>query len=85
MGFEYGSEYSRDVKKLDDSWREPLRAKLEKIKANPNSGKPLKHYANVFSERVSNKRVIYHVNGDVIKLICFKNREDAYDYLRGMR
>jgi mRNA-degrading endonuclease RelE of RelBE toxin-antitoxin system len=84
LDFEYGSKYLQDIKKLDASWREPLRAKLKKIKADPTSGKPLKHYANVFSERVLNKRLIYHVTDDVIKLICFKNREDVFDYLRRM-
>lgn len=47
LDFEYSDEYARDVKKLDKSWREPLLAKLEKIREKPNSGKPLAHYPNV--------------------------------------
>ena len=85
MNFEYGPEYQKDVKRLDASWREPLQARLERIAANPRTEKPLKHFSDVFSARIRSKRLIYKVEGGIIKLACFKNRDEVYEYLRKIR
>ncbi len=42
----------------------------------PEDGsKPLKHLANVFSERVENRRLVYKADKGALLLICFKSRD----------
>ncbi|VVB67798.1 Uncharacterised protein [Candidatus Norongarragalina meridionalis] len=83
MNFEYSPEYEKDVKRPDKPMREQLLSKLEKIGKNPNVGKPMKHRSNVFSERIGEKRLLYLVEGETVKLLCFKNRDEVYGYFRG--
>ncbi|MFA4946099.1 MAG: type II toxin-antitoxin system RelE/ParE family toxin [Candidatus Micrarchaeia archaeon] len=85
MNFEYSPEYEKDVKKLDSTWREPLKARLERIAANPHAEKPLKHFSNVFSARIGSKRLVYKVDGATVKLACFKSRDEVYDYLKKIK
>ena len=75
-------EFERDVGKLDRGMKRQLGKAIEKISKNPNAGKPLKHLDSVFSERVSNFRLIYQFKDDGMLLVCFKNRDEVYGYLK---
>ncbi len=74
--------FEHDVKKLDGSIKQRLKKSLEKIISAPTGGKPLKHFHNVFSERIENYRLAYRVKDNEILLICFKNRDEVYEYLK---
>ncbi|MBU1196876.1 hypothetical protein KJ765_00030 [Candidatus Micrarchaeota archaeon] len=87
MEFESTSVFDNDVKKLDKNGRKKLKNLLEKIALQPESGKPMEHYANVFSKRTTNRRLVWQVNKkkDKIRLLLYKNRDGAYDALRQMK
>lgn len=70
--------------RLDGSMRPRLKAAIEKIVRQPQSGKPLKHFSNVFSECVGPFRLIYKLEPDVLLLVCFKNRDEVYDELAAL-
>ncbi len=74
--------FEKDVKKLDVALKARIKKAIEKIAANPEGGKPLKHLPNVFSERIDNCRLIYRASGNEILLVCFKNREQVYEFLK---
>ncbi len=74
--------FEKDVRKLDGSLKPRLKKAIEKIMQAPFLGKPLKHLPNVFSERVDNFRLIYRVKDGELLLVCFKNREAVYSYLK---
>ena len=79
--------FERDVKKLDASVKRELKRAVSKIIDNPLKGKPLKHFKNVFSERVRNFRVVYRFveSRDEVLLVCFRNREEVYDFLKALK
>ena len=82
MKFVQTETFERDVRKLDGSLKPRLKKAIEKISQAPFLGKPLKHLQNVFSERVLNFRLIYRVKDDELLLVCFKNREGVYAFLK---
>jgi len=84
MEFESTPVYDRDVKKLDKHERMLLQELLETIRNNPQIGKPMEHYSNVFSKRTGVRRLIYKVNlqARIIILILYENRDEAYETLR---
>ena len=78
--------FDKDVKKLDKSACKLVQQLIEKIRQQPQSGKPLRHYANAFSQRTGHKRLIYLVKlqeGKIL-LALYKNRDDVYDALKGL-
>ena len=86
MDFETSPLYDRDVKKLDKHERRLLLELLEKIRQDPQIGKPMEHYANVFSKRTGPRRLIYKLKlqEGIISLILYENRDEAYETLRKM-
>ncbi len=74
-------EFGNDIKRADKPVKEALRKKIDKISGNPSSGKPMKHNANVFSERIEGFRLIYKIDGKRLILLCFKKRDQVYGYL----
>jgi len=86
MEFESTSVFDKDVKKLDRNERRQLKAVLEKISLQPDSGKPLHHYANVFSRRVCERRLVYqYKSGEKrILLLLYKNRDEAHEELKSI-
>jgi mRNA-degrading endonuclease RelE of RelBE toxin-antitoxin system len=87
MEFESTPVFDKDVKKLDRNERKLLQELLEKIRLQPEIGKPMEHYANVFSKRTEHRRLIYQVKrreGEII-LLLYENRGEAYENLRKMK
>jgi len=87
MIFESTAVFDKDVKKLDKHERKELKDLLDKIEKQPELGKPLEHYANVFSKRTIHRRLIWQVKkqeGNIL-LLLYKNRDEAYEALREMQ
>ena len=87
MEFESTPVFDNDIKKLDKNERKQLEELLEKILEKPEMGKPLEHYANVFSKRTKHRRLIYLVKNEIgkILLVMYKNREEVYEALKKIR
>ena len=87
MELESTPVFDKDVKKLDRNERKLLRELLGTIGRQPEIGKPMEHYANVFSKRTGHRRVVYQVKRQEgkILLLFYKNRDGAYEELRRMR
>ncbi len=87
MEFESTLVFDRDVKKLDKHEKKVLKELLEKIAKQPEIGKPMGHFANVFSKRTIHRRLIWQVKKqeNKILLLLYKNRDEVYEELRQMR
>jgi len=81
------SVFDKDIKKLDKHESKLLRGLLEKIRERPETGKPMEHYANVFSKRTVHRRLVWQVKRQEgkILLLLYKNRDEAYEALRQMQ
>ncbi len=75
-------EFEKDVARLGKSVKEQVSRAIRKISKNPGLGKPMRHLDSVFSERVSNFRLLYRFKDGKLLLLCFKNRDEVYDYLK---
>jgi len=86
MEFESTPVFDRDIKKLDRHERTLLKELIALIQKNPQIGKPMEHYSNVFSKRAGVRRLVYKANlkERVILLILYENRDEAYETLRKM-
>ena len=76
--------FEKDILHLGNDLRLRLKKAIEKISLNPTLGKPLRHFSNVFSERIENKRLIYQLRKNDVLLVCFKNRDEVYDYVNSL-
>ena len=87
MEFESTSIFDKDIKKLDKNERKLLSDLIKKIENEPEFGKPLEHYANVFSKRTIHRRLVWQVKKQEgkILLLLYKNRDEAYEALREMQ
>lgn len=74
--------FDDDLNAIDNSFKQRLKKAIVKIRENPRLGKPLKHYADIFSERVGKFRLVYKFQNQEITLICFKHRDEVYEYVR---
>lgn len=77
MEFESTPVFDKDVKKLDGRERKLLQELLEKIRQQPEIGKPMEHYAGVFSKRTEHRRLVYQVKqqeGKILLLLYKKPR-----------
>jgi len=79
--------FDKDLKKLDKHERRELRDIVSKIQENPEIGKPMEHYANVFSKRTEHRRLIWKVKKQegAILLLMYKNRDEVYEELKRLR
>lgn len=77
--------FEKDIKRLDGAYKQRLKKVIEKILENPRRGKGMEHFPNVFSERIEPFRLIYRVKENELLLICFKNRDEVYQYLRSLQ
>jgi len=87
MEFESPPVFDKDMRKLDRHEKAELKGLLEKILENPENGKPLEHYANVFSKRTEHKRLVYKLmrqEGKIL-LLLYKNRDEVYEFLKMLR
>ena len=84
MEFESTPIFDKDIRKLDRNERKLLQELLERIRREPETGKPMEHYANVFSKRAGHRRLVYQVKrreGKIL-LLLYKNRDEAYETLQ---
>ncbi len=72
------TEFLEEVRKLDHATNEQVRKRLDKIKQNPHLSKPLKHAANLFSERIGGWRILFEVAKDEVILYHIRKRKEAY-------
>ena len=79
-------EFEKDVKRLDKPQRKRLGECIDDLQAHPGIGKPMEHFHNVVSIRLSEKRLVYYLKlGDsAILLLLYKNRDEVYEYLKRM-
>ena len=86
MEFDSTAVFDKDVGKLDKNERKMLKELLARIALQPESGKPMEHHANVFSKRTTGRRLIWQFKRqeNKILLLLYKNRDEAYEALRGL-
>jgi mRNA-degrading endonuclease RelE of RelBE toxin-antitoxin system len=87
MDFESTPIFDKDIRKLDKNERKLLQELLEVIRQQPEIGKPMEHYANVFSKRTKHRRLIYQLKKQEGKifLLLYENRDEAYETLRKIK
>ena len=75
----YHDKFIEDLRTLDKSEQERVIHSLEKIRLNPELGKPLRPpLAGFFSERVGRLRIIYEYDSENIHLRRCRERKKAY-------
>ena len=87
MKLETTSIFDKDIKKLDEHERKELKDLIDKIEKQPEMGKPMEHYANVFSKRTEHRRLIWKVKKQegTIFLLMYKNRDEVYEELKRLK
>ncbi|GEM_PF-878738 len=77
-------EFERDIKRMDKPLRAVLQNSIGKISREPERGKPLGHFSDIFSVRIEGKRLIYHYDKKEqrITLMMYKKRNEVYEYMR---
>lgn len=81
----YTAQAAKDISKLDPSIRTLVRKALDKIAANPYTGKALKHLLSGYrSFRTTDYRIIYEIASQkiVITVIAVGHRRDVYERLK---
>ncbi len=71
-------DFLKQVRKLDNTMKELVDKKLERIKQAPALSKPLEHGSNTYTERVKNFRIVFKVSGNDVILLRVKKRKEAY-------
>ena len=75
----FSPEFERSFRKLDGSTREAVLRQLEKLEENPERGKPLRHtFRGLWRLRVGGLRLIYEIEGNVVKVHLLDRREKVY-------
>ena len=79
--------FDKDIKKLDKHERKELKDLIDNISERPEIGKPMEHYANVFSKRTEHRRLIWKVKKQegIILLLMYKNRDEVYEELKRLK
>ncbi|MCL5239122.1 MAG: type II toxin-antitoxin system RelE/ParE family toxin [Candidatus Marsarchaeota archaeon] len=74
-------KFEKDVRKIrDNSVKARIYTEVEKIRENPEVGKPLKYgLKGERTVRIHPYRLIYSVVGDKLILLRFEHRGKAYD------
>jgi len=75
---EFTKTFADEVKHADKALKLRVEKAIEKIKAEPTRFKRLHHHHNFFSVRIENFRLVYKVENEVITLLFFRKRSDAY-------
>lgn len=81
MEIYYSGRFKKTLNKIKNKGlRLEIYAKTNKLKQNPEAGKPLKNvHKNHRSLRVKNFRIIYRIEDNRILIICFDHRKEVYD------
>ena len=76
----YTEEFKKDIKKIkDNETKERLKKIIEKLRENPEMGKPLRYrLSGLRSVKLSSFRIIYCVKKDKIILLKFGHRKKVY-------
>ena len=79
--------FDKDIKHLDKHERKELKDLIDDILQQPEIGKPMEHYANVFSKRTLHRRLIWKVRKQegIVILLMYKNRDEVYDELKRLK
>jgi len=77
---EYTDEFRKSVSKMrDEKVRERIIKLIEKIKNNPDIGKPLSYdLTGIRSLRIPPFRILYELKGEKIILRTFEHRDKVY-------
>ena len=75
---EFTKTFASDVRGADKALKLRLEKAIEKIRAEPGRFKRLHHHHNFFSLRIENFRLVYKVEGELITLLFFRKRSEAY-------
>jgi len=76
----YTEEFKRDVmKEKDNKIRDRIKKTVQKIRANPEVGKPLRYYLfGLRSIKIPPFRILYEFRVDLIILHNFEHRKEVY-------
>ena len=75
---EFTKTFADDVRGADKALKLRLEKAVEKIKAGPARFKRLHRHHSFFSLRIENFRLVYKVEGELITLLFFRKRSEAY-------
>jgi len=80
----FDKEFTRRYKKLDNSLRIEGDKKILKLKENPNFGKPLKYFSNLFELHLQMYRIFYIVDHNRIKILFIgvEHKDECDKYLK---
>jgi addiction module RelE/StbE family toxin len=76
----YTEEFKRDLRKVkDNKIQARIKKTIQKVKDDPEAGKPLKYeLSGLRSIRIQPFRILYELRNDVIILHKFDHRETVY-------
>ena len=75
----FSPKFKKIFEKLDFENRERIIKRLKQIEQNPEIGKPLIYSLKGFrSIRIGKYRLLYAIDGDVIRVYAFEHRKDVY-------
>lgn len=75
----FTQEFLNEFNALDNSIKPIAEKRIQKIIANPKSGKELHGEPGLYRERFLKYRIIYQLRGDEVWFLKLKKREHAYD------
>ena len=81
----FGKQFDKEFNKLDNSLKQQLWKKLERLKENPESGKHLRHL-NIWEIKVEMYRTFYIIDKNQIRvvLLSIQHKDDCDKYVRGL-
>lgn len=75
----FGEDFKKTFTKIrDDFLKSKVIKQIEKIKNNPEAGKPLKYRRGERSIYIKPFRLIYAIKGDEIIILKFDHRKKVY-------
>lgn len=78
--YEFRDTFKKVLKKLDPHTRRLVYKRIEKILKVPHLGKPLSWPFHGFcAERLENLRIVYKIEGNVVKFYFLEDRGRAYE------
>ena len=87
MNFEliFSKKFEEEFRKLDNSVRQEAWKKLQRLKENPQIGKPLK-YLNLWELHVRVFRIFYIIDSNKIKILVLsvRHKDECDKYIRGL-
>jgi len=77
---ELSEKFKSQLKKLkDEEIQTRVKTVLKELLANPHGGKPLRYSLKGFrAVRIGKYRLIYAVEGDVVKVYAIEHRKEVY-------